>query len=93
MKTLHPTTDRVVILPLHEAEESFGLRIIRDNRNIEMQHGRVIAAGPDSPIKAGEEVLFNPSAGTVLRRLKDDGAWEELRIMHADTIQCVLSHD
>lgn len=90
MKTLKPTTDRVVVLPVQVEEQLAGLMIVRDNKNIEMQHGRVIAAGPLSDIKEGEEVLFNPAAGTLLRRLKDDGEWENLRIMHADTIQAVI---
>ncbi len=93
MKTLKPTTDRVVILPIEEKEETAGLLIVRDNKNTEMQLGLVIAAGPESDIKAGERVMFNPAAGTTVRRLKDDGSWESLRIMHADTIQCVISDD
>lgn len=90
MKLL-PTTDRVVIRPLLEQEESNGLQIVRDNRNVEMQYGEVIAAGPDSPIDEGQRVLFNPAAGTLLRSLKENGEWEELRIMHSDVIQCVVA--
>lgn len=91
MKNLKPTTDRVVILPFEQEEKAAGLVIVRDNKNTEMQFGEVIAAGPDSDIKVGEKVMFNPAAGTLLRRLKDNGEWENLRIMHSDTIQCVFS--
>lgn len=111
MKTILPTTDRVVILPIMEKEKNSGLQIVRDHRNAEMQYGKIIAAGPEVSDKnqglfprlwrflfgsgvqlmpEGTEVMFNPAAGTVIRRLKDDGVWEELRIMHADTLQCII---
>lgn len=91
MKTILPTTDRVVILPKKEKEKTSGIKIVRDHRNIEMQFGTVIAAGPESPIKEGVDVLFIPSSGTILRRLQDNGRWQELRIMHSDSLQAVLS--
>lgn len=87
---IFPTTDRIAVLPLTEQEESSGLQIVRDNKNTEMQFGEVVAAGPDSPIREGQRVLFNPSAGTLMRRLKDNGQWEDVRIMHSDAIQCVI---
>lgn len=93
MKNLKPTTDRVVVCPIEEEERSAGLLIVRDNKNTEMQFGLVIAAGPESVIPGGTHVMFNPAAGTLVRRLKDDGEWENLRIMHDDTIQCLLSDD
>lgn len=91
MKLL-PTIDRVVVRPLLEDEQSAGLKIVRDNRNIEMQHGIIVAAGPSSTIPEGKRVLYNPAAGTLLRRLQG-AEWEELRIMHSDTIQCVVEDD
>lgn len=94
MKTILPTTDRIAILPVLDEEKTAGLEIVRDHRNTEMQHGVVIAAGPQSPIKQGKHVLFNPAAGTMLRRLNDkNGKWEEIRIMHADSVQCLLSDE
>lgn len=111
MKAIHPTSDRIAVLPVLEEEKIAGLEIVREHRNIEMQHGVVVAAGPEVSgkdkgillrlwqwlfgrmtqcVPEGQHVLFNPAAGTLLRRLKDDGTWEELRIMHADTIQCLV---
>lgn len=90
MKNLQPTTDRVVILPVLEEEESAGLEIVRDHRNTEMQVGLVVAAGPQSTIPKGTKVMYNPAAGTLVRRLNEDGTWEDLRIMHSDTIQCII---
>lgn len=90
MKKIVPTIDRIAILPIQEEEKVAGLSVVRDHKNTEMQFGEVIAHGPKSPIKTGEKVLFNPAAGTMLRRLRDDGTWEEIRIMHSDVIQAIL---
>ena len=90
MKNILPTLDRIAVLPILEEEKTAGLEIVRDHRNVEMQQGKVIAAGPESPITEGQHVLYNPAAGTALRRLREDGRWEELRIMHADTIQAII---
>ena len=90
MKTIHPTTDRIAVISVVEEEKAAGLEIVRDHKNIDMQHGMVIAAGPQSPIKAGQHVLFNPAAGTMLRRLDLEGHWQEVRILHADTVQALI---
>ena len=89
MKLL-PTGDRVAVLPVNQEEKIGNISIARDHKNQEMQFGEIVAAGPESLIKEGSKVLYNPAAGTMLRRLKDNGEYEELRIMHFDSIQCVF---
>lgn len=42
------------------------------------------------PYRIGQYVFHSASAGTLLRRKASGGGWEEIRIMHADTIQCVI---
>ena len=86
---IFPTTDRVAVVSIPQEESFGGMEIVREGRNTEMQFGKIVASGPQSPIEEGELVLFNPAAGTLIRRPKGDGSWEEVRIMHSDTIQAV----
>jgi len=42
------------------------------------------------PYTIGQKVFYTPAAGTTIKRLMDKGGWEELRIMHSDSLQCII---
>lgn len=88
---INPTNDRVLVKTLEEKETIGGLEIV-DKQSSEMKTGIVLEAGPDSTIKKGEKVLFNPAAGTKVRMV-ENGKYIDVRIMLSDTIQCTFSEE
>lgn len=71
--------------PLEEEEKVAGLEVVRDHKNAEVQFGIIVEAGPKSSIKKGQNVLYNPASGTLLRIL-ENGEYHNYRIMLCDTI-------
>lgn len=87
---IQPTLNRVLIRPLEQKEEIAGIEIVRDGQSGEMKMGVVEEAGSESTIPKGTKVMYNPAAGTLLKRLVN-GSYQNLRIMLCDTIQCIFS--
>ncbi len=88
MTKFFPNGDRVVIRPFKEAElvgAKFSIIIPGDQTNQAAQQGIVVEAGPDAIYEVGDTVIFNPAAGDILR-VADGMKFEEMRIMHSDTV-------
>lgn len=88
MIKFEPNGDRVVIRPLKEDElrgAHFSIIVPGDQDKMAAQQGEIMEAGPDAIYKIGDMVIFNPSAGDVLR-VMEGMHYEERRIMHSDTI-------
>jgi chaperonin GroES len=80
-----PTSDRVIVEPAAVADEEVtesGIVVPRTvRRDNTYTTGKVLASGPDSPIKQGATVLFTEFAGTKF----EDGD-KSLRVLEADEI-------
>lgn len=90
MIKFHPNGDRVVIRPLKESElrgAKFSIIVPGDQTKMAAQQGEIVEAGPEAVYKVGDFVIFNAAAGDILR-VPNGMMFEELRIMHSDTVQC-----
>ena len=96
MMKFFPNGDRVAIRPFKE-EEITSIRVsilVPFGQSKEAaQMGEIVAAGPDSIYKVQDKVIFNPYAGDGLRLQKEDKTFEELRIMHCDTVHCLFTDE
>ena len=90
-----PLSDRVVVLPLDEAEQMRGGLYIPDTAKEKPSQGEVIAVGPgkvsdegarlEMDVKAGDKVLYGKYSGTDVTL---DG--EEYLIMREDEVLAVM---
>jgi co-chaperonin GroES (HSP10) len=88
MIIFEPNGDRVLIRPFTENElrgAKFSIIVTGEQDKAMAQQGEIIAAGNKAVYKVGDLVIFNPSAGDVIRR-PNGVFYEELRMVHSDTI-------
>lgn len=95
MLKFFPNGDRVVIRPFKEDElrgAKFSIIVPFEQDNMAAQQGVITEAGPEASYAVGDTVIFNPAAGDVLR-VPNGVEFDEMRIMHSDTVHAKFTDD
>ena len=93
-----PIGNRLLIRPIEEELSASGIIVVTANKDKAMQaevlavgHGEFGTDDPSQKFKVGDRILCARYAGDELRTKNDDGKFEILKIIMADTIHGIVN--